>query len=122
MDVGDVRILGKRRRNAESVRPLLEAQRFGSNVVATSRLVHEESKPGECGSQLIYRCVAQRLRIAQLHDLGAPSVVAAESRKKYVGRALAELVKEVVAGEHSQMRVIIDAAARFVVGQPYRFR
>src|SRR5215475_7186836 len=108
MDVRDVRILGKRWGNPQSVRPLLKAQRFGCHVVAASRLVHEESKPSERGSQLIYRCVAQRLRIAQLHDLGAPCVVAAESWKKYVRRALAELVKEVVAGDHSQMRVVVD--------------
>src|SRR5215471_1595733 len=121
MDVGDVRILGKRRRNAESVRPLLEPQRFRSNVVAASRLVHQEPKPGKRESQLIDRGVAQRLRIAQLHDLGAPCVVAAESWKKYVRRALAKLVKEVVAGEQSQMRVIVHAAAGLVVRQPYRF-
>ena len=53
--------------------------------------------------------------MTDLCDLGTSCEVAAKARKKYVGHALTILVKEVVARELPEVRVVIHPAAGLVV-------
>ena len=64
--------------------------------------------------------MTESFRISYIHNLGAAIEVAAESGKERIRHTLEIAVKEVIATHQSEMRVVIDSTAGFVVSQRYR--
>src|SRR4029077_12939332 len=55
-----------------------------------------------------------------VYNLGAARKVAAKTGKEYVRHALAILIEEVIGRQQTQVGVVVHAATRLVVGEPYR--
>src|SRR6266700_486370 len=122
MDIWNVSVLRKGRRYSERIGALFKAKGLRSYIVSARRFVKQESQPRQSNAQFVDRGGADRFCVADVRNLGAAGEVASEARQKNVRYALTILVEEVITGEQSEMRVVVDTSAGLVVAKPNRCR
>src|ERR1700691_5652635 len=110
MNVRNMGVLGKRRRNSQGARSFHKTQRRRRNIVATDGFMDEVPEPRQADAQLIHRRCAQRLRVSYIHNLGTAGVGGAKTGEEYIRHTLEILIKEIVAREQPQVRVVVYAA------------